>query len=158
VGDVPRSDLHSVERSLEQLFRLAMGRRTLARQSEVVGAEVSRAGYAVLRTLRSSGPVTMGALARSCAMDPAVAARLVGSLEKSSLVRTAGDTTDGRVRRVELTDHGADVLDRIVELRTAFLARALRKWSDEERGTLVDVVDRLVDDLQSVPFGAEELT
>jgi DNA-binding MarR family transcriptional regulator len=158
VGVVPSSDLHSVERSLEQLFRLAMGRRTLARQSEAVGAEVSRAGYAVLRTLGDSGAITMGALARHCAMDPAVAARQVGSLEQKALVRTAGDANDGRVRIVELTDHGADVLSSVVELRTAFLARALRDWSDDQRGILVDVVDRLVEDLQSVPFGAEVTT
>ena len=88
-------------------------------------------------------------------MDPAVAARQVASLEKRALVRTASDASDGRVRVVELTDRGADVLGRIVELRTAFLASALREWSDDQRSTLVDVVDRLVEDLQSVPFGAE---
>jgi DNA-binding MarR family transcriptional regulator len=153
---VARSDLSSVERSLEQLFRLAMGRRQLARQSEAVGAEVSRAGYAVLRTLDDRGPMPMGSLARSCTMDPAVAARQVGALEQRSLVRTSPDANDGRVRVVEITDHGTEVLRRIVELRTAYLARVLRDWSAEDRATLVDVVDRLVEDLQSVPFGAEE--
>lgn len=151
-----RSDLHTVERSLERLFRLAMGRRTLARQSDAVGAEVSRAGYAVLRTAGDEGPTPMSVLARRCAMDPAVAARQVGSLQRAGLLEITVDPSDGRVKLVELTEHGAEVLAGIVELRTAYLARVLRGWDRNERKTLVELIDRLVGDLQSVPFGEEE--
>ncbi|UDY37441.1 MarR family winged helix-turn-helix transcriptional regulator [Dermatobacter hominis] len=148
-------DLDEVEASLERLFRLAMGRRTLSRQTEAVGSPVSRAGYAVLRTL-ASGPLSMKELAARAAMDPAVAARQVGALEREGLVRQRADERDGRVRVVAPTEAGREAFRRIVELRTAYLADVLGDWSTTDRAGLVRVVDRLVADLQRVPFAREE--
>jgi len=150
------TDLGDVERSLERLFRLAMGRKVHSRQTERVGASVSRAGYAVLRTLDAEGSQAMGELARACSMDPAVAARQVAALERDRLVRRDGHGADGRVRVVELTPEGRDVYRRIVGMRTAFLGRVLDGWTATEREHLAEVVDRLVDDLQHVPFGTDE--
>ena len=145
-------ELSDVERSLERLFRLSMGRRTLSRQSVAVGASVSRAGYAVLRTLDDQSPLSMGELASRTHMDPAVAARQVGVLEEDGLVRRSAHGGDGRVRIIERTDNGADVYRRIVAMRTDFISRVLAEWSPPERRRLAEVDDRLVDDLQHQPF------
>lgn len=149
-------DLPEVERSLERLFRLSMGRRMLTRQTDAVGAAVSRAGYAVLRMLDDESPLAMGDLAARCHMDPAVAARQVGTLEKTGLVRRSAHRGDGRVRLIEPTDRGVEVYHRIVEMRTEFMSRVLARWSTEDRRELVRLVDRLVDDLQHQPFASEE--
>ena len=67
----------SVERSLEQLFRLTVNRRMHQRQTEAVGADVTRAGYAILRCLDDAGELSLGDLARDCSMDPGAASRQV---------------------------------------------------------------------------------
>ncbi len=151
----PDDDLAGVEASLERLFRLAMGRRLLSRQADAVGAPVSRAGYAVLRTLDGEGPLAMKELAARTSMDPAVAARQVGSLEQEGLVRQRADERDGRVRVVESTERGREVYRAVVGLRTAYLGRVLDGWTADERTELARMVDRLVNDLQRVPFGPE---
>lgn len=150
------ADLGRVEASLERLFRLAMGRRVLSRQTELVGATVSRAGYAVLRTLDEHGPLAMKDLARRSAMDPAVAARQVGALDREGLVEQRPHERDGRVRVVQLTAAGRKVFGSIVAVRTEYLSRAMSGWAPKERQQLVEVVDRLVRDLQREPFGVED--
>lgn len=145
-----------VERSLERMFRMAMGRKTLLKQTESVGAGVSRTGYAVLRTLEDESPLTMGELAVRSHMDPAVAARQVGALEKDGLVRRSSHDGDGRVRLIEPTPRGTSVYRRIVEMRTTYMSRVLADWSDADRRDLVRMVDRLVVDLQRQPFTSDE--
>lgn len=118
---------------------------------------MSRAGYAVLRSLHDQSPLTMGELAARCHMDPAVAARQVGKLEEDGLVHRAAHDGDGRVRMIEPTRLGTEVYGRIVGMRTAFMSRALGDWSAADRRRLMKLVDRLVDDLQRQPFtGGEE--
>ena len=43
------------ERSLERLFRLTVNRAIHHRQTAAIGVEVTRAGYAILRTLADAG-------------------------------------------------------------------------------------------------------
>lgn len=155
-GTADYSGLSQVERSLERLFRLSMGRRVLSRQTDAVGAAVSRAGYAVLRMLHDESPLTMGALAGRCHMDPAVAARQVATLERAGLVHRGTHDGDGRRRMIEPTERGSEVYGRIVEMRTEFMSRVLTDWSATDRSRLVELVDRLVDDLQRQPFTTHE--
>lgn len=145
-----------MERSLEQLFRLSLGRRELARQAELVGATVSRGGYGILRILVECAPLSMGDLARVGRLDPAVAARQVNALEGAGLVERVPSPDDGRLRLVDLTADGRDAFERIVRLRVGYLDSVLADWPAEDLATLVDLVDRLVDDLGSRPYDGEE--
>lgn len=140
------------ERSLERLFRLAANRKAYARQAAAVGAVVARPGYAVLRSIAEAGELSMGDLARECAMDPAATGRQVRSLEEDGLVERTTGSDDGRIVVVRLTQAGRAVLQRIVEVRTGHLSKVLAGWSDDDRKELVRLVDRLVDDLRVVPF------
>ena len=81
-----RADVAAAEQALERLFRLTGGRKMYDRQSAAVGVLVSRAGYAILRTLDQDGPLSTGDLARSCTMDPGAAVRQVNALEEDGLV------------------------------------------------------------------------
>jgi DNA-binding MarR family transcriptional regulator len=145
-------DTAAAEEALERLFRLTGGRKMYARQSAAVGVLVTRAGYAILRTLDQEGPLSVGELARSCTMDPGAAVRQVKALEEDGLVDRTTHTDDARVTVVALTDAGRDVYRRIVEVRTSHLDEVLAEWSDADRTELTRLVDRLVDDLRSVPF------
>jgi DNA-binding MarR family transcriptional regulator len=141
----------ALERALEGLFRLGANRRFESRQSAVVGAVVTRAGYAVLRSLSDLGTTTLRQLADACAMDGATASRQVATLVDDGLV--VRRTADGDARSVELSlsDHGRGVYERIVRYRLGHLARVLQEWSDDDRALLARLVGRLTSDLAETP-------
>ncbi len=140
------------EHALERLFRLTMNRKVHTRQSAAVGADVTRAGYAVLRYIDEAGEPSLGEIARECSMDPAAAGRQVRTLEDDGFVERYATSDDGRVTVVRLTAAGRDVYRRIVGIRHAYMGDVLAGWSAAERATLARVVDRLVDDLKAVRF------
>ena len=144
----------AVERSLEQLFRLTVNRRMHQRQTEAVGADVTRAGYAILRCLDDAGELSLGDLARDCSMDPGAASRQVRQLEDAGLLARAG-TDDGRVVVLRPTARGRDVYRRIVAIRSAHMSEVLAGWTATERAQLSQLVDRLVDDLKATPYRPE---
>jgi DNA-binding MarR family transcriptional regulator len=145
-------NIAAAEHALERLFRLTMSRKLHTRQSAAVGADVTRAGYAVLRYVEEAGSPTLGDIARECAMDPAAAGRQVRTLEDDGFVERSTTTDDGRVTVVRLTRSGRAVYRRIVEIRHAYMNKVLADWSATDRATLARLVDRLVDDLKAVRF------
>lgn len=142
----------AVEAATERLFRLTVNRRMYARQAAAVGAVVTRAGYALLRTLADDDALTTGELARRSHMDPGAAVRQVKALEDDGLVERSSDADDGRVTVVTLTSRGRAVVEDIVEVRTEHLQQILADWPAGDREQLAVLVDRLVDGLQSTPF------
>jgi len=142
----------AVEAATERLFRLTVNRKMYARQAAAVGAVVTRAGYALLRTLDDSGPLRTGELARRSHMDPGATVRQVTALEDDGLVTRADDDDDARRTVVTLTERGRIVVESIVTVRTAHLEEILADWSPSDRADLARLVDRLVDGLQTTPF------
>jgi DNA-binding MarR family transcriptional regulator len=151
-SDAERNGTAEAEAVLERLFRLAGGRKMYARQSAAVGVLVTRAGYAILRSLSEAGPISTGELARLCTMDAGAAVRQVKALEDDGLVTRTTHDDDARVTVVALTDEGAAVYRRIVEVRTGHMDEVLSSWSAADRAELTRLVGRLVDDLRNVPF------
>jgi DNA-binding MarR family transcriptional regulator len=144
-------EVEAAEHALERLFRLTVNRKVHTRQSSAVGADVTRAGYAVLRSIHEAGELSLGELARQCSMDPAAAGRQVKALEDDGFVsRAPGE--DARVTVVRLTPAGTDVYRRIVDVRTQHMSEVLSAWPSADRRALARLVDRLVDDLKAVPF------
>jgi DNA-binding MarR family transcriptional regulator len=145
------SDVAAAERALERLFRLTVNRKVHTRQTAAIGTDVTRAGYAVLRSVDEAGELSLGEVARQCSMDPAAAGRQVKALEDDGLLeREPGE--DARVTVVRLTPAGKDVYQRIVAVRTAHMSEVLSAWPTADRKALARLVDRLVDDLKAVPF------
>jgi DNA-binding MarR family transcriptional regulator len=147
-----RDHVEAAEHALERLFRLTMNRKVHTKQSAAVGADVTRAGYAVLRYIDEVGEPSLGDIARECSMDPAAAGRQVRALEEDGFVERYATTDDGRVTIVRLTRAGRDVYRRIVEIRHAYMGDVLADWSAADRATLARLVDRLVDDVKAVRF------
>jgi DNA-binding MarR family transcriptional regulator len=142
----------ALERALEGLFRLGANRRFDARQSAMVGAVVTRAGYTVLRGLSDHGTIGLRRLADACAMDAATASRQVVTLVEEGLVQRRAADGDARAVEVSLTDRGREVYERIVGYRLSHLANVLGDWSDEDRGQLSGLLRRFVDDLAETPI------
>src|SRR4051812_32544316 len=95
-GRVRRPSVEDIalERSLEGLFRLGANRRFDSRQSVAVGAVVTRAGYAVLRSLSDLGATSLREVADACAMDAAAASRQVVALVDEGLVHRRASEDD----------------------------------------------------------------
>ncbi len=136
----------ALERALEGLFRLTANRRFGARQTEAVGAAVTRAGYALLRTLADGEVLNLREVADASHMDSAAASRQINQLVDDGLVsrRTA---TDARAIELALTPLGRDVYARIIAYRLTHLGNALANWTSDERGALQVLVERLASDL-----------
>ena len=149
--DQPRGPLSAddlaLERALEGLFRLTANRRFDARQAQKVGAVVTRAGYATLRSISDRDTLTLRQVAEASAMDTATASRQVMQLVEEGLVHRAIAEDDGRSVELTLTDHGRQVYERIVRYRLAHLDRVLQTWPDADRATLTVLVTRLAADL-----------
>jgi len=152
------NDVAAAEHALERLFRLTNSRKMHVRQAAAVGAEVTRAGYAILRCLTEGGPLSLGEIGRECSMDPAAASRQVKALEDEGFVARRVSPEDARVTVLRLTPAGRAVYRRIVTVRIEYMTEVLAAWPARDRATLVRLVDRLVDDLKAVRFrpGAHE--
>lgn len=140
-------DLIALERALEGLFRLGANRRFEARQSAAVGAVVTRAGYAVLRSLRDAGTLTVRMVAEACAMDAATASRQITQLVEEGLVARNVHAEDSRSVALSLTDRGRDVYEAIVRYRVRALDLVVNDWTVEDRATMTTLVTRLADGL-----------
>jgi DNA-binding MarR family transcriptional regulator len=146
------AEVAAAERALERLFRLTSSRKLQSKQTAVVGADVTRGGYAVLRCVDEAGELSLGDVARLCSMDPAAAGRQVKNLEDEGLLERRVGVDDGRVTVVRLTADGRRVYRRIVTFRNGFMAEVLDGWPVRDRAELVRLVGRLVDDIKSVPI------
>ncbi len=140
-----------LERALEGLFRLGANRRFNFRQAISVGAVVTRAGYAALRSLHDHGTLSVGRLADACAMDAATASRQLMPLVDEGLVERRSAEGDARQVELSLTPRGREVYERIVEYRLDQLTGVLETWPAEERAALTVLVTRLVGDLARLP-------
>lgn len=141
----------ALERALEELFRLGANKRFNHHQAIAVGAVVTRAGYAALRSLHDHGSLSVRRLADACAMDAATASRQLMPLVDAGLVERRGAESDLRQVVLRLTPRGREVYARIVDYRLGQLTSVLETWTEEDRERLASLVSRLAGDLARLP-------
>jgi DNA-binding MarR family transcriptional regulator len=141
----------ALERALEELFRLGANKRFNHHQAIAVGAVVTRAGYAALRSLQDHGALSVRRLAEACAMDAATASRQILPLVEEGLVERSGAEGDARQVVLRLTPRGREVYERIADYRLGQLTSVLEAWPEEDRARLTDLVSRLARDLARLP-------
>jgi DNA-binding MarR family transcriptional regulator len=123
--------------------------RLSRRLRQQVAGGVTSSQVSALATVERLGSPTLGELAASEKVRPPSMTRIVVGLEEAGLVTRQVDRDDRRVARVMLSAEGRRVLQRSRSLRTAFLARRLRRLSAPERqalGELVRLLERLVEE------------
>jgi DNA-binding MarR family transcriptional regulator len=136
------------ETELAARLRLAVMRLSRRLRQQVAGG-VTSSQVSALASVERLGTPTLGELATSEKVRPPSMTRIVVGLEEAGLVTRRIDPDDRRVARVMLTAEGRRVLQRSRSLRTAFLARRLRRLSDTERqalGELVGLLELLVEE------------
>ena len=141
----------ALERALEELFRLGANKRFNQHQAIAVGAVVTRAGYAALRSLYDHGSLSVRRLADACAMDAATASRQLMPLVDEGLVERGAADGDARQVVLRLTPEGRAVYERIVAYRLDQLTGVLAAWSAEDRARLTELASRLARDLARLP-------
>jgi DNA-binding MarR family transcriptional regulator len=130
------------ETELAARLRLAVTRLSRRIRQQVAGG-VTTSQVSALATVERLGTPTLGELAASEQVRPPSMTRIVVGLEAAGLVTRTVDAGDRRVARVTLTAEGRRALQRSRSLRTAFLARRLRRLSPAERQALAEVVSLL---------------
>ena len=149
-GDSVEVALAALESETELAARLRLAVTRLSRRiRQQVAGGVTSSQVSALATVERLGAPTLGELAASEQVRPPSMTRIVVGLEAAGLVTRTVDAGDRRVARVTLTAEGRRALQRSRSLRTAFLARRLRRLSAAERqalGEVVSLLERLVEE------------
>jgi DNA-binding MarR family transcriptional regulator len=149
-GPSVETDLGNLDSETELAARLRLAVLRLSRRlRQQVAGGVTSTQFSALATVQRLGSPTLGELAMSEQVRPPSMTKIVVGLEAAGLVSRRVDVDDRRVARVMLTAEGRRVLQRSRSLRTAYLARRLRRLSPKERqalGDLVRLFERLVEE------------
>jgi DNA-binding MarR family transcriptional regulator len=106
--------------------------------------ELSPAQCHVLHLIVPGQPIPMGKLAESLSCDASNVTGLVDRLESRGLIHRIADSTDRRVKVLELTPAGVRLRSTVVERMTNPPAR-LDRLSAEEQHALVKILKHLLD-------------
>lgn len=92
-------------------------------------------------------PMTMSELAQAAEVPLSTATRLVDMLVEHGYAERLSDPNDRRVVRVRLTSAGSELYRTIDQLIQRRIALILRRFSDEECETLLQLLHKAVDGL-----------
>jgi len=101
---------------------------------------------------------TMCDFAAALGVDPSTATRAVDRFVDIGLAKREHSITDKRVTLVHVTQTGRDTQRRVARRRLNVVADALESFTDTERQTLVDLLDRLVATLEVTVAARAEAT
>ena len=138
--------------SVAQLLRT--GRHVSSRAAAQLYGDMRSFGWALLLPLERHGAQRCSALAAQAGIDVSVASRQVAVLERAGHVERRPDPRDGRATLLSLTSAGEEAMAATRALRSDWALGALARDKDDAR-TLSDLLDRLVDDLETagMPHG-----
>jgi len=101
----------------------------LARQfnETSTGADLTPTQYSVLALVRIRGPLGLAELTELEGLNPTMLSRIVKVLDERGLIRRLPDPSDMRAARVEVTQEGEQVHERVREQRTRVLSECLER-------------------------------
>jgi DNA-binding MarR family transcriptional regulator len=107
------------------------------------GVELTSPQALALRTVATTGPLRMGALAEELGVTVATASRTVDALEASGLVARLPDPADARAVQVAATPEGKREQARRRRRFVDALERLMKELSSEERSQLAESLESL---------------
>lgn len=99
--------------------------------------------WRVIAVLGEGKALTAQAICEATAMDKVSVSRAIRTLAERDLVRRKQRSSDRRASDVELTREGVRIYDEIVPLALDYERALVEGLSDEERGTLMDLLETL---------------
>lgn len=103
----------------------------------------SASSWQVLLLVRSGEWGTQSRLAEAMGVSGATMTHHLNALEAQGLVRRWRDDANRRVQRVELTDEGAALFDRLRAVALRHDERLRSKLTDDETAQLAELLDKL---------------
>ena len=113
-------------------------------QERFAGHDLRKPHYGVLATLADLGPASQGRLADRLCLDRSDLVTVLDELEGRGLVTRTSDATDRRRKIVRLTAAGEQLLGGLDDLVFAADDELLAGLSDDERATLVALLQRVL--------------
>lgn len=101
----------------------------------------------ILQTLWEQDGLTPGEVAHSLSLSVPTVTRAASRLEAADLVNRVAHETDGRLVRLRLTEQGKRIKRAVDRERRGLSAKALQSLSPSERELLVDLLNRIRQDL-----------
>jgi MarR family transcriptional regulator for hemolysin len=131
-------------------LRLTRTARTVSQAFERAMAEAggSAATWQVLLLVRTQNWSTQSAMARSMGITAATLTHHLNALERQGLVRRWREPDDRRSQRVELTERGGELFERLREVAVAHDARLRSRLSDAEAEQLAGLLERLAEGVE----------
>ena len=123
-------------------MRLAIN-RTARRMRQEAKADLGPASVGALASIERAGPLTPSELARIESIQRPTATRLLGRLTDAGLVTRTADPDDGRSAIVAISPAGREALTRLRKLKTAYLAKEMRKLPADDVETLARAAEIL---------------
>ena len=136
-----------IEQALGALLRLTRSPRFAETVRHRAGAEVDRAGYAVLVRVSELGPVRLSELAQYLGLDVSTVSRQVQQLEQRGLVDRSPDPLDGRAALLELSVPGRDIMQKMRDAWCETVADVVGTWKPADIVRFGSLMDRFVSDV-----------
>lgn len=128
--------------------RVARLRRVIGRLARQLNASSTEEGLtptqaSVLNLVAMRGPLRLAELAELEGLNPTMLSRIVRKLDESGLIRRLADPSDLRAARVEITDDGTAVADRVRRQRTQAVSECLERLPEETSDELMRALPAL---------------
>jgi DNA-binding MarR family transcriptional regulator len=124
--------------------------RRLAKASGEAPNGLDRGGYWVLAKLAARAPIRLSDLSVALELDPSTVSRHIKTLWNAGLVGRESDPDDRRAALLSPTELGREALEASRALRLRALADSMASWPAADRRHLVELLERLVADAESV--------
>ncbi|MDZ7281463.1 MarR family winged helix-turn-helix transcriptional regulator [Sphingomonas sanguinis] len=123
--------------------------RLLDRQMAAQGASLARTK--MLHFIANNAPVRAADVADWFDLAPRTVTQAIDTMERDSLVVRVPDPDDRRAKRLDITDHGRQVLRQTEPLRRTLIAQAFGLLSDEEVGQFARILDKMEQAIKGSP-------
>lgn len=111
---------------------------------------VHRSQHHMLMAIGAYSGISQKEIAQHMEISPAAVAVSLKKLELSGLIKKQSSSGDSRVNNIRLTEKGIEMAQKSCDTFEAIDAYILRDFSDEEKQTLCDLLDRMKNNLKAL--------
>ena len=144
-ADGPPGPDPALDESLSETFWAVARRLRETSQETLAPWDITPAHLRALRVLKRHGTMRLSELSDHLGIAPHSTTEVVDALESRDLVRRRADPGDRRATLVEVTGHGADVLEAIRAARGPEAERVFGRLSQADRADLARILRKLRD-------------
>lgn len=137
---------------LPYLMNRIANRLNMALVEDLKRSGVALADYRVLAVLTARNPRTVNELAVYTVTEQSTLSKSLVRMEAAKLIERHGDSDDGRVVNVHITEAGRAAFARIVPFALRHYEQALNGFSAIERKALMHMLHRVLDNIRESRF------